>query len=142
LTDFNIAVRFREDKPLTAVAGSMAYMAPEILSKKGYFSSIDWWSLGIIVYEMATAKRPFRAKTNEGLTNAILHEEIPLEPLVKCSEEMIDLIKQFLERDVKKRLGVKEMGGYEVLKKHALFRKLDWEVVEAKKAIPPFIPDV
>jgi serine/threonine kinase 32 len=56
LTDFNIAVRYREDKPLTAVAGSMAYMAPEILSKKGYFSSIDWWSLGIIVYEMATAK--------------------------------------------------------------------------------------
>jgi serine/threonine kinase 32 len=56
LTDFNIAVRFREDKPLTAVAGSMAYMAPEILSKKGYFSSIDWWSLGVIVYEMATAK--------------------------------------------------------------------------------------
>jgi serine/threonine kinase 32 len=44
------------DKPLTAVAGSMAYMAPEILAKRGYFSSIDWWSLGVIVFEMTTGK--------------------------------------------------------------------------------------
>jgi hypothetical protein len=71
-----------------------------------------------------------------------LHEEIPLEALGKCSEELVSLIKQFLERDVKKRLGVSEMGGYETLKKHAAFRKLDWEVVESKKAIPTFIPDV
>ncbi|KAJ3364611.1 hypothetical protein HDU91_002499 [Kappamyces sp. JEL0680] len=141
LADFNIAVRFREDKPLTAVAGSMAYMAPEILSKKGYFASIDWWSLGIIIFEMATAKRPFRAKTNEGLTNAILHEEIPLDQLTKQSEEMVNLIKMFLERDVKKRLGVKDMGGFEGIKKHPAFKNLDWVQVEAKKAVPPFIPD-
>ncbi len=55
---------------------------------------------------------------------------------------MVDIIKQFLERDVKKRLGVKEMGGYEALKNHPLFKKLDWVAVENKKAIPPFIPDV
>jgi serine/threonine kinase 32 len=52
LTDFNIAVRVRKDKPLTAVAGSMAYMAPEILAKKGYSETIDWWSLGVIMYEI------------------------------------------------------------------------------------------
>ncbi|TPX49076.1 hypothetical protein SeLEV6574_g01692 [Synchytrium endobioticum] len=42
LTDFNIAVHFTPEKPLTAVAGSMAYMAPEILAKTGYFASVDW----------------------------------------------------------------------------------------------------
>ncbi|CAG8437601.1 6229_t:CDS:2 [Acaulospora colombiana] len=52
LTDFNIAVHFNEKKPLTSVAGSMAYMAPEVLSKKGYFDSVDWWSLGILIYEL------------------------------------------------------------------------------------------
>jgi serine/threonine kinase 32 len=56
LTDFNIAVRIRPEKPLTAVAGSMAYMAPEILAKKGYFSSIDWWSLGVMQYELIYGK--------------------------------------------------------------------------------------
>ncbi|KAI8897009.1 kinase-like domain-containing protein [Globomyces pollinis-pini] len=141
LADFNIATRFRDDKPLTAVAGSMAYMAPEILGKKGYFASIDWWSLGIIIYEMSTAKRPFRAKTNEGLTNAILHEEIPLDPLSKLSPPLIDLITKFLDRDVKKRLGVKESGGLNTIKAHPFFASLDWPTVENKKAIPPFVPD-
>lgn len=141
LADFNIAVRFREDKPLTAVAGSMAYMAPEILSKKGYFSSIDHWSLGVIVYEMATSKRPFRAKTNEGLTNAILHDEIPFDQLHKVDEAWVDLIKQFLERDVKKRIGVKETGGFETIKNHAAFKGLQWDLVAEKKVTPPFIPD-
>ncbi|KAG5460643.1 MAG: hypothetical protein BJ554DRAFT_7278, partial [Olpidium bornovanus] len=56
LTDFNIAVNFTESKPLTAVAGSMAYMAPEVLSKKGYFASIDWWSLGVMAYELLFGK--------------------------------------------------------------------------------------
>ncbi|KAJ3047298.1 hypothetical protein HK102_012959, partial [Quaeritorhiza haematococci] len=56
LTDFNIAVHYREEKPLTAVAGSMAYMAPEVLMKKGYFSSVDWWSLGVMLYELVFGK--------------------------------------------------------------------------------------
>jgi serine/threonine kinase 32 len=52
LTDFNIAVHYSDKKPLTAVAGSMAYMAPEVLLKKGYFSSVDWWSLGVVLFEL------------------------------------------------------------------------------------------
>jgi hypothetical protein len=55
---------------------------------------------------------------------------------------MIDLIKKLLERDVKKRLGGKEMGGFESIKTHPIFKNLNWSDVEAKKAIPPFIPDV
>jgi hypothetical protein len=55
---------------------------------------------------------------------------------------MIDLIKQLLERDIKKRLGVKKTGGYENLKKHAIFAKFDWEMLENKKVTPSFIPDV
>ncbi|KAJ3299707.1 hypothetical protein HK104_007635 [Borealophlyctis nickersoniae] len=76
LTDFNIAVHYREEKPLTAVAGSMAYMAPEVLAKKGYFSAVDWWSLGVVAYELAFGRRPYRAKTNEALTAAIINESL------------------------------------------------------------------
>jgi serine/threonine protein kinase len=52
LTDFNIALKCKEGSPTYTVAGSMAYMAPELLMKKGYDSAIDWWSLGATAYEL------------------------------------------------------------------------------------------
>lgn len=52
LTDFNIAVYYHPSKPLMSIAGSMAYMAPEVLLRKGYFESVDWWSLGVVMFEL------------------------------------------------------------------------------------------
>jgi serine/threonine kinase 32 len=54
LTDFNIAVQLNPKclKPLTSIAGSLAYISPEILKKQGYSYSVDWWSLGIVLYEL------------------------------------------------------------------------------------------
>lgn len=71
-----------------------------------------------------------------------MHEEVPLDALSKNTPEMVDMIKLFLERDVKKRLGVKETGGFDALKAHAVFKALDWEVVALKSWPPPFVPDV
>ena len=56
LTDFNIAVYFNPSKPLMSIAGSMAYMAPEVLLRKGYFESVDWWSLGVVMFELLFGK--------------------------------------------------------------------------------------
>ncbi|OAJ44029.1 hypothetical protein, variant 4 [Batrachochytrium dendrobatidis JEL423] len=143
LTDFNIAVRFRDDKPLTAVAGSMAYMAPEVLSKKGYFSSVDWWSLGVIIFELAIGKRPFRAKTNEGLTYAIMHEDLAFSSHGDClNPDLIDAIRQFVCRDIRQRMGTKDAGGMEKLRQHPFFSILNWEQVETKTYPAPFVPDV
>ena len=76
LTDFNIAVHFTERRMLTGVAGSMAYMAPEILSKRGYTYPIDWWSLGVCAYELVFGRRPFRGKTNADLTHSISKDSL------------------------------------------------------------------
>jgi len=142
LTDFNIAAPFTESRPLTAVAGSMAYMAPEVLNKSGYFQSVDWWSLGVLAYEMIFGKRPFRGKTNEALTDSILKDplEFPANASELCSSDGIDCIKQLCERDISKRLGCGPRG-FEGLKSHPWFASLKWDELEKKTAIAPFEPD-
>ncbi|KAJ3413920.1 hypothetical protein HDV05_007288 [Chytridiales sp. JEL 0842] len=142
ITDFNIAVRFREDKPLTAVAGSMAYMAPEVLSKAGYFSAVDWWSLGVVLYELLFGKRPFRGSTNDELQASIINDSLSLPPEYKdMSPGCIEALRGFINRDIKKRLGAKEGAGFEGLKSHKWFEKVDWGKVERREVTPPFVPD-
>jgi serine/threonine kinase 32 len=72
---------------LTGIAGSMAYMAPEILAKRGYTYPIDWWSLGVCAYELLFGRRPFRGKTNTDLTYSISKDSLrfPDDADKKCS---------------------------------------------------------
>ncbi|ORZ00897.1 kinase-like domain-containing protein [Syncephalastrum racemosum] len=140
LTDFNIAVQFSETKALTSVAGSMAYMAPEVLQKRGYFSSVDWWSLGVVCYELLFGKRPFRGKTNDALQHAILHEPLVFPENHRVSPEAIDCIKGLLTRDVTRRLGATDKA-YRRFLGHAWFKDIQWDLLETKAADPPFTPD-
>ncbi|KAI0080177.1 kinase-like protein [Panus rudis PR-1116 ss-1] len=144
ITDFNIAVYYSEKKLLTGVAGSMAYMAPEILTKRGYTYTIDWWSLGVCAYELIFGRRPFRGRTNSDLTHSISKDALrfPEDAASKCSRAGIQALKGFLERDPTKRLGSKLFAeGYEELKSHPWFQSIDWETLERKELTPPFVPD-
>ncbi|KAL4063180.1 kinase-like protein [Scleroderma citrinum] len=143
LTDFNIAVHFSERRPLTGVAGSMAYMAPEILAKRGYTYTIDWWSLGVCAYELLFGRRPFRGKTNTELTHSISrdHLRFPEDADRKCSRAGIQALKGFLERDPSRRLACKSGDGFEELQKHAWFSSIDWHELDSKSIPPPFTPD-
>ncbi|TFK32792.1 kinase-like domain-containing protein [Crucibulum laeve] len=143
LTDFNIAVHFGERK-LTGVAGSMAYMAPEILTKRGYTYYIDWWSLGVCAYELIFGRRPFRGRSNSDLTYSISKDPLkwPEDAEKKCSRNGMQVIKGLLERDTTKRFGCKPGGeGYQELRRHPWFKPIDWDTLESKEQIPPFIPD-
>lgn len=143
LTDFNIAVHFTDRKALTSVAGSMAYMAPEILSKKGYSCTIDWWSLGVVAFELLFGKRPFRGKTNSALTNSIMREDprFPDNLPQHLKAETFNFIERILVRDVNKRLGCKGSGGMENLKRHPWFTGVDWDLMLDLGVKPPFEPD-
>ncbi|KAJ3318019.1 hypothetical protein HDU76_000955 [Blyttiomyces sp. JEL0837] len=144
LTDFNIAVRYRDEKPLTAVAGSMAYMAPEVLSRKGYFNAIDWWSLGVVAYELIFGQRPFRGKTNEELTQSILEDHISIPNTTTAgpvSKECISMLQGLMKRPLEERLGAKESGGDIRIKNHEWFKDWDWAKVEAREIPVPFTPD-
>ncbi|TKY89623.1 hypothetical protein EX895_001408 [Sporisorium graminicola] len=141
LTDFNIAVHFSPRRPLTSIAGSMAYMAPEVLTKRGYLSSVDWWSLGVVAYELLFGRRPFRGKTNSALTHSILNDRCTFPENVETivSRETVSCIKSLLERDPRKRLGCR--SGIDEFKTHPWFASLDWPALETKSVTPPFEPD-
>ncbi|KAF8979898.1 hypothetical protein BGZ46_004876 [Entomortierella lignicola] len=142
LTDFNIAVYYNPAKPLKSVAGSMAYMAPEVLMRKGYLESVDWWSLGVVMFELLFGKRPFRGKSNEMLTNSILRDPLPLPNNVMdiVSEPCLDVLSKLCERDINKRLGCTSEG-IDAFKKHPWFEGIDWDKLVTKEATPPFEPD-
>ncbi|KAG0045949.1 hypothetical protein BGZ83_008840 [Gryganskiella cystojenkinii] len=142
LTDFNIAVYYHPSKPLVSIAGSMAYMAPEVLLRKGYFESVDWWSLGVVMFELLFGKRPFRGKSNDLLTNSILRDPLPFPENVNelVSAPCIDVLSKLCERDISKRLGCTSEG-LDAFKKHPWFQGIEWDKLVTKEALPPFEPD-
>ncbi|KAF9930802.1 hypothetical protein FBU30_011251 [Linnemannia zychae] len=142
LTDFNIAVYYNPTKPLVSIAGSMAYMAPEVLLRKGYFESVDWWSLGVVMFELLFGRRPFRGKSNDLLTNSILRDPLPFPDNVGdiISAPCLDVLSKLCERDISKRLGCTPEG-LDAFKQHPWFHNVDWDKLVTKEAVPPFEPD-
>ena len=118
--------------------GTAFYVAPEVLKKSGYGPEIDWWSAGVIFYEMLVGYAPFCSKeTNEVCYKVMNWEkylEIPKKIKMKMSDEAQDLIYKLISNK-NKRLG---KNGASEIKKHPFFNDIDWDNVRKIKA--PFIP--
>jgi serine/threonine kinase 32 len=164
LTDFNIAVHYSDRRLLTGVAGSMAYMAPEILLKRGYTYPIDWWSLGVCAFELLFGRRPFRGRTNTALTHSISKDALrfPENAEQKCSIVGLKFLSgvrspppylhrfslefapsQLLERDPYKRVACSPQGdSLDEIQRHAWFSSIDWAALDRKELPSPFVPDV
>lgn len=80
----------------TSVAGSMAYMAPEVIGRRGYTWCIDWWSLGITAYELLFNYRPFDGRTAEKMRKSITIDTLkfPDDVSQKCSSQGVDFIQR------------------------------------------------
>ncbi|KAF8962727.1 kinase-like domain-containing protein [Flammula alnicola] len=145
ITDFNVAIHYSERRLHTSVAGSMAYMAPQVLNKKGYSWQIDWWSLGVTAYELIFHKRPFDGRTSEKMTQAIIKDPLrfPEDASQRCSEEGVRALKGFINRDPATRLGCRPNGqGVEDIRHHPWFTGIPWDDLESKECQPPFVPDM
>ncbi|KAG2218842.1 hypothetical protein INT45_007609 [Circinella minor] len=141
LSDFNVACLFSDQKPIRfSKAGTVAYMAPELLGKQGYTTSVDWWSLGIVAYELLFGTRPFKGKSNDQLVASILHDplQFPENVYQIVSEDCVNVLSGLLERSPSRRLGAESFTNF---KNHRWFAGLDWDAMEMKTAVPPFIPD-
>ena len=139
LTDFGLSrMCCSKNEKVFTICGTPFYIAPEILENKGYNNSVDWWSLGCLMYEMLVGKPLF----NFNNINININEyKKPLQLSTGFSDEAKDLITKLLDLDPKKRIGAGP-NGVEDLKKHPYFKKIDWKELENKNVKAPFVPDL
>lgn len=116
------------------------YLSPEMVMQKPYGMASDWWSLGVLMFELLTGSPPFHSVEEGELFRQILEGPIKF-PAGGCiTEEAKDFIFQLLQRDPSKRLGFN--GGVAQVKAHAFFKDLNWDVVYKKQMQLPFVPEV
>uniref|UniRef100_A0A7N0RAC1 non-specific serine/threonine protein kinase n=1 Tax=Kalanchoe fedtschenkoi TaxID=63787 RepID=A0A7N0RAC1_KALFE len=139
LTDFGLAKEIDESSRSNSLCGTTEYMAPEILLSKGHNKNADWWSVGILLFEMLTGQPPFTHANRQKLQQRIINEKVKLPPFL--TSEAHSLLKGLLEKDPSKRLGSGPKGAHEI-KGHKWFKLVNWKKLEAKELRPKFIPEV
>ena len=138
LTDFGLSKivnDINKDRTYT-ICGTPEYVAPEVLTGKGYNKSVDWWSLGIVLYEMLCGYSPFR-EARERIDIEIYFKPIHHDNLI--SDIAFDLINKLIEPNCEKRLGYGIMDSIEI-KNHVFFKDINWKKVERKEIEPEYKP--
>ena len=135
--------------------GTEEYLAPEVIAGSGHGPPVDWWSLGILVYELVYGFTPFRASKRDATFDAILTRPLAFPPRPSVSPQLQDLVSRLLERDEGSRLGSVWGGGgvggdgagggsggrglgAEEVKAHPWFEGIDWALL--RHMTPPHVP--
>uniref|UniRef100_A0A061RC98 non-specific serine/threonine protein kinase n=1 Tax=Tetraselmis sp. GSL018 TaxID=582737 RepID=A0A061RC98_9CHLO len=138
VTDFGLAKKNVDDDARTnSFIGTMEYMAPEIVNGTGHGKSVDWWSVGILLYEMLAGVPPFRGKSQQSLKKQITGGKIKYPTFL--SSEAQNLLKGLLNRDPKKRLGYGPHGSEDVMR-HPFFKAIKWDMLLRREVPSPFKP--
>ena len=139
ITDFGLCKILLNYEKTYTICGTVQYLAPEILTGEGYNKSVDWWSLGCIMYEMLVGRFPFKYQKN-GKLNIDIYKK-PIKYPSYIDENAKDLMSKFMEIDPQKRLGSGE-NGWEDIKNHPYFKDVNWDEANNKKMKPPFLPNI
>uniref|UniRef100_A0ABM5FBY2 Protein kinase C n=1 Tax=Pogona vitticeps TaxID=103695 RepID=A0ABM5FBY2_9SAUR len=141
LADFGMCKEGILDGVTTATfCGTPDYIAPEILQEMLYGPDVDWWAMGVLLYEMLCGHAPFEAENEDDLFEAILNDEIVYPTWLQ--EDAVAILKAFMTKNPKMRLGSSALGGEKAILLHPYFKELDWDLLNQRQIEPPFRPRI
>lgn len=119
--------------------GTPEFLAPEVLTETSYTRAVDWWGLGVLIFEMLVGESPFPGEDEGEVFDSIVNDEVRYPRTL--SLESIALMRRLLRKNPERRLGSSERDAEDV-KKQAFFRNVDWEQLLLRKVKPPFVPTI
>jgi len=138
LTDFGLSKELESVSATTkTVCGTPTYLAPEVLLGQPYGNAIDWWCLGVVLFELFTGMNPFDARDFDNVLNNILHCQIVIPEYVPAPAK--ELIEALLQRNPMKRMCSGPTGSAEI-QNHPFYKTIDWKKLMVKQVKAPFIP--
>ncbi|XP_064342546.1 ribosomal protein S6 kinase alpha-2 isoform X5 [Camelus dromedarius] len=140
ITDFGLSKEaIDHDKRAYSFCGTIEYMAPEVVNRRGHTQSADWWSFGVLMFEMLTGSLPFQGKDRKETMALILKAKLGMPQFL--STEAQSLLRALFKRNPCNRLGA-GIDGVEEIKRHPFFITIDWNKLYRKEIKPPFKPAV
>mmetsp|Transcript_31020 Transcript_31020/g.35337 ORF Transcript_31020/g.35337 Transcript_31020/m.35337 type:complete len:459 (+) Transcript_31020:632-2008(+) len=138
LTDFGMAKKMDEEESTKSFCGTPEYLAPEILTGEGHGKAVDWWSFGILLYEMMVGIPPYYNQNVQLMYQLIKHAELRFPSKRPLSADATDIIKKLLNRNQAERLGSDR--DIDDIKSHPFFNSIDFNALTLMKMDPPFKP--
>ena len=144
IIDYGLAKMLRDDQEATSFCGTPEYLAPEMVAQVGHDKTVDWWALGVLIYEMLIGVTPFFNRNKNMLLTKIKNSKVVFPDRKKYridySDELMDLVLKLLDKDKSTRLGAQ--GDAEEILAHPFFKSINVKELMEFKMEPPFKPKV
>ncbi|KAG8331983.1 cAMP-dependent protein kinase catalytic subunit alpha-like [Homalodisca vitripennis] len=136
VTDFGFCKRMTRNRTYT-LCGTPEYLAPEVILSKGYGKAVDWWAIGVLMYELVAGNPPFYANDPMKIYEKIVANKYKIPPFF--SPDLKDIVKNILQVDLSRRFGNLK-NGVDDIKEHKWFRQINWMAVLNRKVAAPYMP--
>jgi len=139
LTDFGLSKEsiFDTEKKTYSFCGTVEYMAPEVVNRRGHGTASDWWSYGVLMFEMLTGSLPFQGSNRKDTMTMILKAKLGMPQFLSPNAQL--LLRSLFKRNPHNRLGYNGLGE---IKSQPFFKTIDFDQLYEKKLSPPFKPAV